>query len=191
MAQQTWQTLVNAYTYSGTQTGATLENSETLTDISPGAGVTGQALTIPAGYIVAGHIIRYTARGWFSTTSEPTITLGLYWGTVSGTALAKTRAMTTPSSVTELPWALEATTRITAAGESGKAITQGQVAGIMKPAETSTAGVTLCFLPESKPQTEVAINTSVANAVTLGAKWGTKSASNKIAVTHWLVEILN
>ena len=191
MAQQTWQTLVNAYSYSGTNVGTTYENSETLTDISPGGAVAGQALTFPAGYLQVGHIIRWTAKGWFSTTGKPTLTLGLYYGGTTGTALAKSASMETPATVTELPWVLEATTRVVVAGEKAKLVTQGHIAGLITPAEEGSKGVTIGFLPASKPQTEVEVNGSLANAATLGAKWGTKSASNKIAVTQWLIEILD
>lgn len=192
MAVQTWEQLINAY-QSAAATGAAYVSSKTLTNISPGGLVVGEACTIPGGYLNVGSIIRYTARGWFSNAaaSKPTFVMGLYWGGVAGKALAVTAANETPETSTELPWEMEASTRITAIGEKGKAMTHGMVTGLGTPKAAISAGVTSQHLPATKPQTEIEINTAAQNVLTLGGTWGTESASNTLTVIQWLVELLN
>jgi hypothetical protein len=184
--------LINAYE-SAAASGVAYKSLKAIKDISPGAAVAGEAATIPAGYLLPGSIIRYTARGWYSTkvTTEPTFIMGLYWGGVAGKALAVTGTnKASATAAVELPWTLEATTRIISVGEKGKAITQGTLIGFGALASTA-AGQTIQHLPASKPQTEVEINTATANIITLGGTWGEESAENTLTVTMWLVELQN
>lgn len=193
MAMQTWETLVNAYQTSGASSGAAYNTSETLTDISPGGKEPGQALTIAGSFLVPGNILRYTAAGVFSTAaaSKPLITVGLYYGGVAGTALASIK-LETPEGVTNVPWRMEATSRVVSAGKTGKLMTQGLVYGLVTPKQSEKVSASLSHMPETASGgNEVAVETGVANILTVGAKWGTNSASNTITCFQWLVEILN
>lgn len=191
MAMQTWETLINAYQFSGTNKGTALKESTTLTDISPGANTAGQALTIPASYLQPGNILRYTAVGIFGTTGKPALKMGLYYGGVAGTALAETIEVTCPETVTTQSWMLEAITRVSEVGTSGKCFTQGVARGIEAVSlATQTASTTM--MPETTATGgEATIDTSVAKIITVGAKWGTSNAANTITCYQWLVEILN
>jgi hypothetical protein len=191
MAYQTWETLVNSGLPSGAATGLVLENSEALTDISPGAGVAGQALTIPAGLLQVGTILRFLAAGIYSTTGTPSLTLGLYFGAVAA-AKPLTSAVITTTATKNKAWQLEATARVGAAGEVAKFFTQGKILGVNAVATASaSAGVTTLPLGEDSTGGESAQNTAIAQMITLGAKWSAKSAEDKITCFQWLVEILN
>lgn len=191
MAFQTWETLINAYQTSGNSTGAAYKKSTTLTDISPGGNTAGQALTIPASFLVPGNILSYRAAGIFSTTSAPTIILGLYYGGVAGVALAETVAITTVSGGANITWMLEATSRVVSTGTSGKILTQGSVVGVEAKSLAGTSAGTTMMPEESSTAGEATINTSESKILTVGAKWGTESESNTITCYQWLVEILN
>lgn len=192
MAFQTWETLINAYQPSSTTTGTEFKEFTAAKDITPGTNLVGQALTIPASFLVPGNILAYRASGIFSSVSKAKLKLGLYWGGVAGKVLAETLEVETPEPNTNNSWILEATSRVISVGTAGEVLTQGTVTGIeakslagasasttMMPEETSTGGKLAEF------------DTSVAKIVTVGATWGTSSASNKIQCFQWLVEILN
>lgn len=193
MANQSWETLANAPSYSSENVGTAYKESTTLTDISPGGNTAGQAFTVGRDCppLEPGTIIRFNARGIFSNTATPTLIMGLYWGGVAGVSIAETVAITTPSGVTTQSWNLEATSRVLSVGTSGKIITQGVVDGIESVSLTSTsAGSTL--MPETTATGgEATINTSENKILTVGAKWGTSSASNTITCYQWIVEFLN
>jgi hypothetical protein len=192
MAFQTWETLVNAYQYSGSNVGTVLENTETLTAISPGAETAGKQLVIPANYLNVGSVIRYSATGIFSTTGTPTLILGIYYGGVAGVVLAETIAITTPSGGANLSWALEAISRVKEVGSTGKIYTQGWCRGVEAKSLTSTtAGTTMMPEETSTGGESASLNTGENKSIVLGAKWGTASTSNKITCYQWLVEILN
>lgn len=192
MAFQTWETLINAYQYSGSNVGAVLENSETKSAISPGAEEAGKALVIPANYLNVGSIIRYSATGIFSTTGTPNLTLGLYYGGVAGVILAESIAIKTPETASNISWALEAISRVKEVGTTGKIFTQGWIRGVEAKSLTSTtAGTTMMPEETSTGGESASLNTGESKSIVLGALWGTKSASNKITCYQWLVEILN
>jgi hypothetical protein len=193
MANQTWEILANAPSYSSENTGTVYKESTTLTDVSPGGNTLGQAFTIGRDCppLEAGTILRYTARGTYSNTGTPTIILGLYYGGVAGVALAETIAIKTSSGVSNQSWALEATSRVISVGPTGKIITQGVVDGFEAvSAETTSVGSTM--MPETTSTGgEATINTDESKILTIGAKWGASSASNLLTVYQWYVEILN
>jgi hypothetical protein len=190
MARESWETLVNAYGFSNLNSGIAYKTSKALTDVSPGANTAGQALQLPANFLVAGSAIRFTAAGVLSHKAEAcNLTFGLYYGGVAGKALAATAATAMgASALTTLPWWLTATTRVISTGATGKVITQGFVHGI---GETAALRGAATFLPEKAPETEVAIDTTTANILTLGALWSVESAENTLQCLQWLIEVLN
>lgn len=192
MAFQTWITMINADSYSGENKGPTIKNTTESKDISPGENIAGQALTIPASFLVPGHLIRYSAVGIISTTGKPKIKMGLYYGGIaSGVALVseEVEAVEGGSSNT---WYLEATSRVIEVGTAGKMLTQGNVTGLeAKSAIGTSAGTTMLPSSSATGGESASIETGVAKTITLGIKWGTASESNSITCYQWIVEILN
>lgn len=159
--------------------GAALASSTTLTDIS----ATPQ-YTLPANFsqLAGATVFRLTAGGVFSTTGTPTLLLGFYYGAVAGSALAATEAFTTASGVTNVQWQLEALTTIRTLGSSGTAWTQG-FRFFGTAATTGTFGP----LPGAAPAA-VTVDTTAAKVISVGAQWGTSSASNTITCHRFLIE---
>jgi len=160
--------------------GTALANSVTLTDISPAPQI-----ILPANLLDVGQVLRLKAFGVFSTTVTPTLLEGFYWGGVTAaTPLAATAAVATASGVTNVPWHLEYEGRVRSTGTAGTIMGAGfEYRG--------TAVGTGNFLPI--PVTALAtvtINTTVAQPLTVGAQWGTQSASNTITCHHFSVELI-
>jgi hypothetical protein len=158
--------------------GAALASSAALTDVSP----TPQ-LTFPANFLQPGMVIRVKAAGFFSNTSTPTLLLGVYYGGVAGTALAATSAITTTTGATSWQFTLEYVGRIRTIGSSGTIMGFGAV-----DLATSLTAVTHRPIPETALAT-VTIDTTAAKAITLGAQWGTNSASNTLTCVHFDVDV--
>jgi hypothetical protein len=176
MPSQSWVALVPSLPAAD---GTALANSVTLTAISPLPDV-----TIPANFLAVGSRIRISATGRYSTTATPTLNLGIYYGGVGGVAAGVTGAITMPSTVTNLTWALEAYITIRTAGSAGTGMCTGKV----QYGNAATTALAI-MLPSSAPATFVA-DTTTAKTLVLGATWGTASASNTITVHDWLVESL-
>lgn len=170
---QTWEASLSAGMHIAD--GAALANSTTLTDISPTPIV-----TLGANSLLPGSKLRVTAYGRFSTTGTPTLLLGAYYGAVAGTALATTGALTTASGVTNLTWKFQVIISVRTIGSSGTAIAIGEAAGI-------TAATATALVPASAPAAAT-IDTTSAKSLTLGAQWGTASASNTITCHSFDVE---
>lgn len=183
MPVQYWEALLNSP--APVADGAALANSATLTDITPNVAAGTPQFVVPANYLVPGQVLRVTGRGRFSTTGTPTLLIGAYWGAVAGVALGTTGAITTTSGVTNVPWQFTADIVVRSIGSSGTMFTQGWAHGI-----SGTVGVSVVPVPVSAPAT-VTVDTTTAKALTLGAQWGTSSASNTITCHQWLVEALN
>jgi hypothetical protein len=159
-----------------TADGSALASSTTLTDISPTPNI-----TIPAYLLELGSLLRWRAYGRFSTTGTPTLLLGLYYGAVAGTVICATSAVTTPSGVTNQSWVYEGEARVRTAGSSGTILGAGVAYNI------TTAAVNVS--PATAPATAT-IDTTAAKALTIGAQWGTNSASNTITCHHFSVELV-
>jgi hypothetical protein len=158
--------------------GTALASSTTLTDVSPAP-----QLTFPANFLTSGQVIRVRAAGTFSNTSTPTLLLGVYYGGVAGTALAATSAITTTTGATSWQWQVEYIGRVRTVGSSGTIMGFGWV-----DLATSLTAVTHRPIPETALAT-VTIDTTAAKTITLGAQWGTNSASNTLTCVHFDVDI--
>lgn len=159
--------------------GAAYASSTTLTDVSPTPNI-----TIPANLLEVGSLLRICAVGKFSNTSTPTLLLGFYYGAVAGTALAATSAITTTTGATNWQFRLEYEGRVRSVGSSGTIMGAGWL-----DLATSLTAVTHRPIPETALAT-VTIDTTAAKAITLGAQWGTSSASNTLTCTHFDVELV-
>jgi hypothetical protein len=176
---QFWEALLNAPAVGA---GTALASSTTLTDISPAP-----QLVVPANYLYPGQRLRVEAYGIFSTTTgTPTLLLGAYWGGVAAvTPLAATAANATVNSLTAVPWQLRLNIRVITVGAAGTV----WCAGWAKMA-TSLTTMTEYALPSTQTM-PITINTTTANALTIGAQWGTSSASNTITCEDCLIEALS
>lgn len=158
--------------------GSALASSTTLTDIS-----WAPQITLPANFLnYVGASLRLTAFGNWSNTSTPTLLIGFYYGGVAGTALGAIGATTTTTSASGWPFRAEMTCTVRSTGSSGTVMCQGFV-----DLATSLTAVSRIPMPASTLAT-VTIDTTSAKAITLGAQWGTSSASNTITCQQMIVE---
>lgn len=180
MPLQTYESLLNTPT--PVAAGAALASSVVLTDISPTPNY-----VLPANYLYPGAALKLTAYGNFSTTGTPTLLLGFYYGAVAGALpLAATLATTTGSGVTNVPWRMELIVNCRSVGTSGTVMCNGVV-----NLGTSVSAWTVAPIPQIALAT-VTVDTTAAKAITVGAQWGTSSASNTITQqSPILVEALN
>lgn len=159
--------------------GTALANNTTLTDISPAPQI-----VLPANLLDVGQVLRLTAFGVFSTTVTPTLLEGFYYGGVAGIALAATGATATASGVTNVPWRIEYEGRVRSTGTAGTIMGHGfELRG------TSVSAVGTVPIPITALAT-VTIDTTTAKTLTVGAQWGTASASNTITCHHFSAELI-
>lgn len=152
--------------------------------------------TIPANYLQDGRQLRLRAFGGYGTTSTPTLTIRLRWGGVSGTVLAATGAITTPSgtgggaSMTAL-WSFEAVITVRTNGASGTLFTNGSIslgaAGTASMLEYpmvsgSTGGTT---------PVAVTVDLTADTALSITATWGTSNSANSLRGDQYVIEALN
>jgi hypothetical protein len=159
--------------------GAAYNTSVTLTDVSPAPQI-----VLPANQLDNGMVMRLTAFGVFSTTVTPTLLLGFYYGGVAGTALAASAATATASGVTNVPFRMEWEGRVRTTGTGGTIFGQGYL-----DLGLTVATVTHSPLPVTA-LAAVTIDTTTAKALTVGAQWGTSSASNTLTCHHFSVELI-
>jgi hypothetical protein len=163
--------------------GAAFASSTTLTDISPNP-----QLGLSAGYGLKGLTLRLRASGIFSTTGTPTLKLGFYWGGVAGVSLGVSPATTTGSGAASWPWLMEWWGTIRSIGSSGQTMGMGF---ILLGTSLSAFAAAVPLVPTSGSANAVSTtNTTVAQNVTVGAQWGTSSASNTITLQNYTVEDL-
>lgn len=177
MPLQSWEAVLNV---PGEGAGTAYANSSAATDISP----TPQ-LTLPAGYMYIGQRIRVVGYGIFSTTGTPNLTLGVYYGGVAGTLLCGTGAVATGSGAASWPWRIQAEIYVRSLGSSGTVWANGLVF-----LGTSLTATSTLWIPNSQTQ-PITINTTTANALTVGATWGTASASNTITCEDAYIEAIS
>jgi hypothetical protein len=170
-----WSTLLNSP--QSAAAGAALATSAALTDVSPAP-----QLQLPANFLQVGSCLRLTAFGTFSNTATPTLLLGFYYGGVAGVALAASAATTTTTAAVNWPWRMEATVTVRSTGSAGTAMAQGFV-----DLATSLTAVTRIPIPATALAT-AAVDTTTAKAITVGAQWGTSSASNTLTCHQFMIE---
>lgn len=177
MPQNSWSAILNPA--SAGVAGAALASSTTLTDVSAAP-----QFTLGAYQLVPGSIIRLTATGTASNTGTPTLLMGFYYGGVAGIALAASSAVTTTTAMTNWPWRLEYQGVVRSTGTAGTILGAGK---FFLP--TSLTAWTTRPIPETALAT-VAIDSTAAKTLTVGAQWGTSSASNTLTCHYFLIESL-
>jgi hypothetical protein len=179
---QFWRTLVGNQV--GPGAGTALANTTTLTDISPAPQV-----VIPANYLYVGQRLRLTAYGIYSNTSTPTLLLGVYYGGVAGTLIAATAANATPSGVTNVPWQVVCDIYVRTVGATGTVWANGTATVFQTLAGGASGNPLIYAMPTTQTQ-PITIATNAANALTVGAAWGSASSSNTITCEDAYVETL-
>ena len=183
-------TLLAPVLYNQATVGAAYASSTTITDVS-----TNPQYVLPPNMVTTvGQTMHLVAGGVFSNTGTPNLTLGFYKNTqttsgatgVGGAAVAATAATATASSVSNIIWFMEYWGVFTAVGASATMLGYGFV-----DLGTSATATTHIPIPNATPQTAVSWNTTVPNLVTVGATWGTSSASNTLTCNVFSVQLYN
>jgi hypothetical protein len=168
MAVQTWVAALGPFVPSS---GTALASSTTLSDISPAPSI-----PLPANlFQFVGQEIEIHAFGSFSTTGTPTLLIGAYYGGVAGAALAASAATTTGTGAAAWSWQLYYRGQIRTLGSSGSIVGQGRLY-----LGTSLTAASVIPIPATAAARTVTIDTTAAKTLTIGAQWGTSSASNTI-----------
>jgi hypothetical protein len=178
MSSQRWVAPVGPF---HTADGAALASSAALADVSPSPSI-----ILPGNTLELGTELELWAAGQFGNTGTPTLLLGFYYGGIAGVALAATTAITTASGVSGVPWQLYWRGTVRAIGSAGSIKGQGFL-----HLGTSLTAFTLRPIPETLALRTVAIDTTAAKAVTVGAQWGTSNAANTLTCDDLSVKLIN
>lgn len=178
MSRQFWsETLAWA-----TADGTAVANSTTETVIFPN-------VTIPGNYLQDGRTMRLRMFGKYSTTGTPTATFKARWGGVTGTVIATTAAVTTPSSVTNALFDVELLITTRSNGSTGTVMANGEAT-----LHTGTAGSPTDAALTAGGQTApaaVTLDLTADTAFAVTVTWGTASASNTLTGLNYIIEALN
>jgi len=160
--------------------GAAYNTSITLTDVTPLPQI-----QFPAMMLEAGSELELNASGSFSNTGTPTLLLGFYFGGVAGVALAASAAVTTTTAAASWPWQLHYRGVVRSIGTAGSIQGQGR---LYLPTAINVFQVRA--IPETLAARTVTINTTIVQNITVGAQWGTSSASNTLTVNDISVKLV-
>lgn len=154
----------------------TLSNPTSLTAFS-------QKVTLPAGCLTAGKVVRSRSWGKYTTGTSltPTISVGTR---LAGAALAASGLIPTSVSLTNQAWYAESTTvvRTVGAGGTAFALHRTELGGILAlTTPTSMIGRSGSF----------ALNTTGSVDVEQSAQFGVSDASNAITMEGFIVEVSN
>lgn len=150
----------------------------------------GMVPVIPAGKLRAGTKLDISARGNFSTTGTPTLSLGFWIGTralAMTIDLAISSAITTGSGAAAWPWIMRWEGLCTKADVAGTLLGQG----IFKLGTALTTFADDVPIPVSQALRTVAIDTTIERAIGVSAAFSASSASNQVQVDDLRVLILN
>jgi hypothetical protein len=161
--------------------GAAFNTFTTFQSITPAPGI-----VIPANLLEIGSELRLTAAGEFSNTGTPTLGIGFFYG-AAATPLAAGAALTTITGAASWPWTAEWRGRVRAVGTAGSI----QGAGEWRLGISLTAFSVDQAMPATLALRTVAINTTTANEIGVGAVWGTSNAANTIKVTRFSAELVS
>lgn len=185
MGQTTWQGIVNPERQIQ-NAGTALANSASAADL-PNAP---QFTFGPDAFSKGGEFVVVEAAGILSTapSANPTLTVGVYWGGVAGTALGTFSAWTAVASLTNAQWVMRTKTVWRVVGASGTA-------------SAYTTG--LLWLPASATQEQAAypitltqpvssgLATTVSSTLTVGATWSSAVSGTSITCQSFTVDVKN
>jgi hypothetical protein len=158
--------------------GAAFNTFTTFQSISPAPPI-----VLPGNTLEPGSTIELEAVGEFSNTATPTLSLGFFYGTAA-VVLAQSAAITTTTSAVGWPWRIHYRGRVRSIGTAGSIVGMGWV-----DLGTSLTAMTTQFMPTTLALRTVAIDTTTAKEIGVGAAWGASSASNTIKVLRHDVEL--
>lgn len=138
-------------------------------------------IKIGANGLTVGQKIRLLARGEFSNTGTPTLSIGFFWG-AAGVPLGQSALITTTTGATNWPWILEYDGTVRAIGTAGSIWGMGIIS-----LGTSLTAMTTQFTPTTLALRTSAIDTTIEKVVGVGAQWGTSNAANTITVNDFEV----
>lgn len=145
---------------------------------------------IPAGTLRPGSQIRLVARGDFSTTGTPNLTLGFWFGTralsITGD-IALSSAITTGSGAAAWPWEMSWDGICNAIGPSGTLLGGGHLM-----LGTSLTAYSVVPIPITAAlRTVSSFDTTIERAIGVSATWSASSASNQVTVNTLQVLLAN
>lgn len=150
----------------------------------------GNVPVIPAGKLRAGSKLYVAARGNFSTTGTPTLSLGFWIGTralAMTIDLAISSAITTGTTAAAWPWIMEWEGFCTKADVSGTVLGHG----VLYLGTALTTFATPVPIPITQALRTVAIDTTIERAIGVSAAFSASSSSNQVQVDDNRVLIIN
>ncbi len=172
---QMWEAVLNT---PGQGAGAAYASSAAATDVSPAPQFMSQTF---GSNVYVGQRFKFTAWGIFSNTGTPTLNLGIYYGGVAGTALATSGAVTTTTGATNWWWRIEVDSEVITLGSSGAIRSYGWI-------DIPTSATAVTRQQMSATAQDVTVNTTTNSALTVGATWGTSSASNTLTLKGYRIQ---
>lgn len=164
-----------------TADGTAYASSTTPTDVSPSPPI-----VLPANILELGSEIELCAELTFSNTSTPTLLVGFYYGGIAtGAVLAASSAITTTTGATNWPIMLRYRGIVRTIGTSGSIYGQGELL-----LGTALTAFSVRPIPEVAASRTVTIDTTAAKSITVGATWGTNSASNTLTCNDISVKLV-
>lgn len=147
--------------------------------------------TAPANSLIQSRKLRGTIMGRIGNvvTATPTITFRVRFGTVSltGTVMATSGAITTRATVaTTETFRFEFTCCVRSTGSSGTVMCTGQL-WLPNATGATTLNVAGIPVPQTAPAT-AAIDTTVANVLSITGQWSASNAANSLIVHDYLLE---
>jgi hypothetical protein len=204
VATQNWISLLNPDAPLSSGAGAALSTAATAT-LSPVLGNAADVAQVnPAGQYLGWKpslLIRWTARGFITTTGTSTTAAFLIASRVGNTGATYitlcTHAMvlnTGTGALTGVPWFAHGLIRCTAVATSGNTVSsEGEITISATPATaqtvgTATAGVNL-YMPSASGETAAVVDTTQAQGISMRATLAGANAT--IQLTQWLAEAMN
>jgi hypothetical protein len=202
MAYQDWVSLINNSSQGlGAGTALNTAATATISPVSGSAADVAQVNPAAAGGWYQGMAIRWTARGFITTTATSTTATFLMAARVGNTGSTYvtlcTHAMvlnTGTAVFTGVPWMSHGLIRCTAIATAGNTVSsQGEIYVSANPAtaqtiNTASLGVNL-YMPSASGETAAAVDTTQLQGISMRATLAGANAT--IQLTQWLVEGLN
>ncbi len=133
-------------------------------------------VTIPAGYLTVGKVLKFTATGFYAGTGTPNLTFSL---TKAGSAVCSAGPYATTGNATN--FILTFIVTVTSVGASGACDMTALVAG-----SQSTGSGIIC----SGKTDGHTIDTTGSNVFGVTITWGTAAAANTLTATSVFVEVI-
>jgi len=161
--------------------GASFGTFTAFQSVTPTPGI-----ILPANLLEVGSELHLEADGEYTTTASVTFGLGFFYGTAA-VVLAVGTALASGAAATSWPWHAEWTGRVRAVGTAGSI--QGSGFWLLGTSLTTFAAAQA--MPATLALRTVAIDTTVAKEVGVGAVCGTSAAGNTIKVNRYSATLVS